>query len=155
MCLQIPSLAGYAALQTLELSYNSISSLQPLTQLQNMNLAELYVANNAVQRIEVLNPVSQTGTIDLQCRSYQSILCSMYHSQLSMHVALNSQYGLGGSGSILLGNFVQAVQHFTSLRLLELGSNKIRQIQGLDALQSLQELWLGQNRITQISGIDQ
>ena len=106
MCLQIPSLAGYAALQTLELSYNSISSLQPLTQLQNINLAELYVANNAVQLIEVLNPVFQTGTTDLQCRSYQSILCSMYYSQLSMHVALNSQYGLGGSGSILLGKFL-------------------------------------------------
>ncbi len=52
-CLQIPPLEGYTALQTLELSYNSISSLQPLISLQSMNLEELYVANNAVQQIEV------------------------------------------------------------------------------------------------------
>ena len=50
---------------------------------------------------------------------------------------------------------MQAVQHFTNLRLLELGSNRIRQIQGLDWLQRLQELWLGQNRITQMTGLDQ
>ncbi len=51
--LQIPQLAGYTALQTLEVSYNSISSLQPLTSLQSTSLKELYVANNAVQHIEV------------------------------------------------------------------------------------------------------
>ena len=50
---------------------------------------------------------------------------------------------------------MQAVQHLTNLRLLELGSNKIRQINGLEPLQNLQELWLGQNRVTQISGLDQ
>ena len=50
---------------------------------------------------------------------------------------------------------MQAVQHFTNLRLLELGSNKIRKIEGLEMLQNLQELWLGQNRITQMSGLDQ
>ena len=52
-CLQIPQLAGYTVLHTLEVSYNSISSLQPLTSLQSTNLRELYVANNAVQQIEV------------------------------------------------------------------------------------------------------
>ncbi len=50
---------------------------------------------------------------------------------------------------------MQAIQHFTNMRLLELGSNKIRQIQNLDMLQNLEELWLGQNRITEMSGLDQ
>lgn len=49
----------------------------------------------------------------------------------------------------------QAVDHMTNLRLLELGSNKLRQIQGLGTLHSLQELWLGQNRITNMSGLNQ
>ena len=52
-CLQIPLLGGYTALQTLELSYNSISSLQLLSILQSMNMEELFVANNAIQQIEV------------------------------------------------------------------------------------------------------
>ena len=51
--MQIPQLAGYTALQTLEVSYNSISSLRPLAWLQSTSLKELYVANNAVQHIEV------------------------------------------------------------------------------------------------------
>ena len=51
--MQIPPLGGYTALRTLELSYNSISSLQPLTQLHSPNLDELYLANNAIQQIEV------------------------------------------------------------------------------------------------------
>ena len=54
LCLcQIPPLEGYRALQTLELSYNSISSLQQLIHLQSTDLEELYVANNTVQQIEV------------------------------------------------------------------------------------------------------
>ena len=49
----------------------------------------------------------------------------------------------------------QAIDHMTTLRLLELGSNKLRQIQCLDTLHKLEELWLGQNRITHMSGLDQ
>ena len=51
--LQVPPLEGYTALQILELSYNRISSLRPLNQLQSLKLEELYVANNAVQQIKV------------------------------------------------------------------------------------------------------
>ena len=53
LCLQVPPLEGYTALQILELSYNRISSLRPLNQLQSLKLDELYVANNTVQQIEV------------------------------------------------------------------------------------------------------
>ncbi len=49
---------------------------------------------------------------------------------------------------------MQAVQRFTNLRLLELGSNKIRQLTGLQGLTQLQELWLGRNRISEITGLD-
>lgn len=54
--------------------------------------------------------------------------------------------------NITCGN-VQAVQQFTNLWLLELGSNKIRELTGLEALSGLQELWLGRNRIAHISGL--
>ena len=45
---------------------------------------------------------------------------------------------------------IQLLSPFTSLRVLELGSNRIRAIEGLDALGKLQELWLGRNRIQQV-----
>ena len=47
----------------------------------------------------------------------------------------------------------QAVQQFTNLRLLELGSNKIRHMAGLEGLAQLQELWLGRNRIADITSL--
>ncbi len=49
---------------------------------------------------------------------------------------------------------MQAVQQFTNLRMLELGSNKIREMTGLEGLTNLQELWLGRNRIADISGLN-
>jgi len=42
----------------------------------------------------------------------------------------------------------------TNLTLLELGSNRIRDIQHVDALSNLQSLWLGKNKITQITNLD-
>lgn len=50
--MQIPSLHRYTCLRRLELSYNQISSLQPLQHLASAALTELYIANNWVQRIE-------------------------------------------------------------------------------------------------------
>ena len=50
---QIPELEDFTSLQRLELSYNQIQSLQPLLSLGSTVLSDLYVANNAVQKIEV------------------------------------------------------------------------------------------------------
>ena len=41
-----------------------------------------------------------------------------------------------------------------ALQVLDLGSNRIRAIQGLDSMLGLQELWLGRNRIAEISGLN-
>lgn len=41
----------------------------------------------------------------------------------------------------------------SQLELLELGDNRLSQLDGLDKLHSLQELWLGRNRISSISGL--
>ncbi len=39
------------------------------------------------------------------------------------------------------------------LEVLELGSNRIRAIEGLGTLGSLRELWLGRNRIAEITDL--
>lgn len=36
------------------------------------------------------------------------------------------------------------------LKNLELGANKIREIEGLEELRALEELWLGKNKITEL-----
>lgn len=40
------------------------------------------------------------------------------------------------------------------LHTLELGSNRIRSMTGVETLVNLQELWLGRNRIPEITGLD-
>ncbi len=50
---------------------------------------------------------------------------------------------------------IEGVGGFSDLRLLELGSNRLRRIAGLDHMTRLQELWLGRNRIAAIEGLSQ
>eukprot|EP00879_Flechtneria_rotunda_P006795 GHRR01007139.1.p1 GENE.GHRR01007139.1~~GHRR01007139.1.p1 ORF type:complete len:329 (+),score=64.68 GHRR01007139.1:206-1192(+) len=97
---EIPSLEGFSQLTRLELSYNQIRSLAPLTSLSADHatippLAELYCAANKVAAI-------------------------------------------GG------------ISGFSGLTLLELGSNRIRTMEGLESQAQLVELWLGRNRISSI-----
>lgn len=48
---------------------------------------------------------------------------------------------------------VHGINQLTSLRILELGSNRIKSIKNIENLVNLQELWLGRNRITEIAGL--
>ncbi|KAL8442275.1 hypothetical protein Emag_006550 [Eimeria magna] len=43
---------------------------------------------------------------------------------------------------------IEGLSTLTELRLLELGSNRIREIEGLEKLTQLTDLWLGKNKIT-------
>lgn len=55
-------------------------------------------------------------------------------------------------------NKITRIEHLAhlgaSLRSLELGSNRIRAIENLDALVNLEELWLGKNKITKLQGLE-
>ena len=49
---------------------------------------------------------------------------------------------------------IESLEHFwPSLRVLELGSNRLREVAGLDGAGALGELWLGRNRITAVAGL--
>lgn len=48
---------------------------------------------------------------------------------------------------------LQNLDRMSALTLLELGDNRIQQLEGLDKLLSLQQLWLGRNRIAAICGL--
>lgn len=50
---------------------------------------------------------------------------------------------------------VEGLAGFSELRLLELGSNRLREVQGLGHMTRLEELWLGRNRIPAIVGISE
>ncbi|GBF95662.1 hypothetical protein Rsub_08644 [Raphidocelis subcapitata] len=48
---------------------------------------------------------------------------------------------------------IEGLSELTRLTVLELGSNRIRQIEGLEGQGALAELWLGRNRIPKIEGL--
>ncbi|KAL6774147.1 hypothetical protein ACKKBG_A23930 [Auxenochlorella protothecoides x Auxenochlorella symbiontica] len=48
---------------------------------------------------------------------------------------------------------MEGIAHLESLRVLDLGSNRLRCIEGLEGMCLLDSLWLGRNRITQINGL--
>ena len=50
---------------------------------------------------------------------------------------------------------VEGLAGFSSLRLLELGSNRLREVAGLGHMSRLEELWLGRNRIAAITNISE
>ena len=101
--------------------------MEPLSRLQSTVLCELYIANNAIQEIEVKSVLHALIGYTCCCQSMWYMcahLCS------------------------------QGVSHLTDLRLLELGSNKIRHMEGLQGLANLHELWLGRNRISHVTSLD-
>lgn len=53
LVLQVPNLAMMPSLTRLELSYNQIKSLSPLSACSALNLQELYVSNNKISGLEV------------------------------------------------------------------------------------------------------
>jgi len=48
---------------------------------------------------------------------------------------------------------IEGVEHLTHLDMLELGSNRLRVIEGLETQTQLQELWLGRNKISEVGGL--
>jgi len=48
---------------------------------------------------------------------------------------------------------VDALRPMVNLKLLDLGGNNLRLLQGLDTLVNLEEAWLGKNKITKIEGL--
>jgi Leucine-rich repeat (LRR) protein len=49
---------------------------------------------------------------------------------------------------------IQSLEKLTKLKTLELGGNRLKEIEGLDTLIKLEELWLGRNRITTITNLN-
>jgi protein phosphatase 1 regulatory subunit 7 len=49
----------------------------------------------------------------------------------------------------------EGIGHLTALTLLELGSNRLRELGPIAGLTGLQELWLGRNRLASLDGMSQ
>ncbi|KAL8272377.1 hypothetical protein Esti_003667 [Eimeria stiedai] len=122
-------------LQQLELYQNSIVRIDNIQHLFEL-LPVTDLSFNKIKRIENLEPlvnlkelylssnkITKAGLQQLKSLPCLSCTCQKHRSGLSLST-------------------------LTELRLLELGSNRIREIEGIEQLTELTDLWLGKNKIT-------
>ena len=155
MVLQLPNLSPLACLKKLDLSINQLRSIATLSTLQASTLKEVYITSNKVSIIEVWLSV-----LDLQarhCSQMQVKPCLSAWTPLHMHQPPGrpQHVWLVSTSTMESDNALptQGLNKMSQLELLELGDNRISQVDGLNKLQHLRELWLGRNRIASISGL--
>jgi len=134
-----------AHLERLCLRQNFISYLDPAVFNLLVKLEELDLYDNKLKVVDdALKSLSNLSVLDLSFNILRSVPETLEHLK-SLKIAyfvqnrISKISGLHGVGA--------------TLRSLELGGNKIRKIENLDALVNLEELWLGKNKIAKLENL--
>lgn len=142
--LNLPRFGPY--LKRLCLRQNLISALDPadfgpLTEIEDIDFYD-----NKIKHLgDALNNMHKLKVLDLSFNLLKAV-----PNSLGSHPVIDTIY--------FVQNKISHIEHFdsvgTTLRSLELGGNRIRAIEKLDALTNLQELWLGKNKLTKLQNLD-
>ncbi|KAL5526892.1 SDS22 [Sanghuangporus sanghuang] len=141
--LQLPRFGPY--LKRLYLRQNLLKRLEPEVFRSLVELEELDFYDNRLKGIgDALNTCTKLNVLDLSFNLLRSVPDTLDHfPQLrTIYFVQNRISHITGLSS--LG---------ATLTSLELGGNKIRKIENLDALVNLEELWLGKNKISKLEGL--
>lgn len=127
------------ALKKLHVRSNVIRSMAGLEHLHQLEQLELY--DNHLKGISDVRHFQRLQILDLSFNHIRDIpdLSAVSGTLTELYVANNKLTTVG----VGLGNLGK-------LEKLDLGANRIREIDGLDGLVCLKELWLGKNKITTI-----
>ncbi|KAL8435569.1 hypothetical protein ACSSS7_002414 [Eimeria intestinalis] len=106
-----------------------IENLQSLTKLKKLAL----IAND----VSVLEGLEAQGPTLQQLELYQNSIGRIDNIQHLLHLL-----------EAVVFQGIEGLSTLTELRLLELGSNRIREVEGIENLTKLTDLWLGKNKIT-------
>ena len=142
---EVPCLAAFTRLRYLELSYNEIRSLAPLSSLTAPHLTELYAASNKVTTIEGLSQLASLRLLELGSNRIRAV------EGLGALTCLRELW-LGRNRIAELGEGL--VPLASCLRRLSLQSNRLVSLAGLEACTALEELYLSHNGIDSLAGVD-
>ncbi|CDZ96948.1 Protein phosphatase 1, regulatory subunit, and related proteins [Phaffia rhodozyma] len=147
--LELPRFGPY--LKRLCLRQNRITSLDESIFHHLTELEELDAYDNRVGVLKGLEKCPKLRILDLSFNLIRSLNPSSTDPPpLSAFTKLETVYFIQNKISLIEG--LEGLGH--SLRSLELGGNRIREIRGLDKLVNLEELWLGKNKIRKLENLE-
>lgn len=131
-----PNGAPGNTLQVLDMSYNVIRDMRPVSLCRN--LRELYLANNKLRTIDGLSELKSLVKIDLGANKIR---------------VMEGFDGLVNLEELWLGKnkieMIQGIEKLTKLRRLDVQSNRLTVVTNLESQKdTLEELYLGHNGIT-------
>ncbi|KAI2493233.1 Leucine Rich repeats (2 copies) [Fragilaria crotonensis] len=131
-----PNGAPGNTLQVLDMSYNVIRDMRPVSLCRN--LRELYLANNKLRTIDGLSELKSLVKIDLGANKIR---------------VMEGFHGLVNLEELWLGKnkieMIQGIEKLTKLRRLDVQSNRLTVVTNLESQKdTLEELYLGHNGIT-------
>ena len=144
--------------------------LKEITNLEEVPLLEdLILRQNAISEIKGLGKLPKLKELDLYMNQIESVPSTAFKenpylkrvdlgfNRIRSIETFPSEYLESIEELFLLGNKINSIKGLygmPNLKMLELGDNRIREIQNLDNLASLEGLWLGRNKVTQIRNLD-
>ncbi|XP_073437082.1 leucine-rich repeat and guanylate kinase domain-containing protein [Dendrobates tinctorius] len=158
----IQILCSYVHLQKLDVSCNEITDLSCVSFMPY--LTELKASKNKLSTLFDFIPPKNLRVVDLSFNDITSMKDLSAHSALTTLILNNNHIqeiiGLEKCTSLkhvnLAHNNINTISGFGSLpiRMLNLASNQIKNITGLENLKSLQTLDLSSNQITSLEGLE-
>ncbi len=132
-----------------------------------INIKELVLRQNAISVIEGLDTLEQVEEVDLYMNQITSIPSEAFLKNpnlIKLDLSFNELRSIAKFPSnnfpalqelYLIGNKIKHLDKISvpSLKLLELGDNRIRKMENLDGLPSLDSLWLGRNKLESIENL--
>ncbi|PKA63390.1 putative LRR receptor-like serine/threonine-protein kinase [Apostasia shenzhenica] len=147
----------------LDLTANRLSKLDPrigmLARLQKFSLRQNLFDDEGVEPLCGWSTISGLQELVLRDNKLTKIPdVSIFKSLLLFDVSFNEISSLCGLSKVSIHlkelyvskngvTKVEELEHLQELRILELGSNRLRVMENLQTLINLEELWLGRNRI--------
>ncbi|KAK9835640.1 hypothetical protein WJX74_004889 [Apatococcus lobatus] len=140
---QAPNLATMTSLTRLELSYNQIKSLSPLSVCRALSLRELFVSNNKISSLEGCRHFTQLTLLELGANRLAAL------DGIASFPDLRELW-LGSNR--IAGN--PSLSCLMRLERLSIQSNRLCSMGGLCLAATMRELYLSHNNIQSIEGLD-
>ena len=167
----IEGLSFFTGLRILELGFNRIRNIEELAHLKR--LEELWLGRNRITKIENMSALTNLRKLSLQSNRLDNMngmsqrafvadsACArrsgiLYLPRRSLPQS-QRHHASGGAIPLRFGQtaplWPQGLQSLSKLRVLDVSSNRVAKVEGLEAQTTLEDLWLNDNQLDEWDGL--